>query len=405
MLRLVLATGAVLAPLAGPILKRRLKRGKEDPARWREKLGEPGLARPEGTLVWLHGVGVGEVMALRGLIAQMRATRPELRFLVTSSARSSAQVIEGNLPDGVQHQYLPLDFPGPVRAFLDHWRPDLAVWSDQEIWPRLAVTLRRRGVPQALVAARITDASARAKTRFGGAFGDLYRLLDLRHAQEARTAGHLADLMGDDTPVEVSGSLKAAAAVLADDPALRAEFDGRGPVWVAASAHPADMEVAIAAQALLRDRLLILAPRDMGDVGPAVALCDAAGLSWAKRSEGSGPCEVLIADSFGELGIWYRLADVALIGGTFDGTEGHNPWEAVALETAVLHGPRVRNFEEDFAALNAADAALLVPDAAALAEALRDPELRAMITRASAVRNEAAQGTARIAADLLKLLD
>ena len=129
MLRLVLAAGAVLSPLAGPILRRRLKRGKEDETRWVEKLGQATVTRPDGPLVWMHGVGVGEVMALRGLIDTLLAQRPDLNFLVTSSARSSANVFSHNMPPRTQHQYLPLDFPAPVKAFLDHWQPDLAVWS------------------------------------------------------------------------------------------------------------------------------------------------------------------------------------------------------------------------------------------------------------------------------------
>ncbi|MEL6959967.1 MAG: glycosyltransferase N-terminal domain-containing protein, partial [Pseudomonadota bacterium] len=195
MLRLVLGAGAVLSPLARPLLNRRLKRGKEEPARIEEKLGRPSAERPDGPLVWLHGVGVGEVMALRGLIVALSGARPDLFFLLTSSARSSAQVIDANLPPRTIHQYLPLDLPGPVGAFLDHWRPDLAVWSDQEVWPRLAVSAAQRGIPQAYVAARITDASAAARARFGRAYGDLYRLMDLRLAQDEGTASHLSSLM------------------------------------------------------------------------------------------------------------------------------------------------------------------------------------------------------------------
>ena len=208
MLRLVLGVGRILSPFARPVLKRRLAKGKEDPDRWLEKLGQASLPRPDGPLVWLHGVGVGEVMALRGLIESLAAARPDLQFLVTSSARSSGEVFANNLPAKTRHQYLPLDLPKPVAAFLDHWKPDLAVWSDQEIWPRLAVTSARRAIPQAYIAARITEKSAKAKARFGAAYGDLYRLLDLRHAQDEDTATHLRELMGDDSKVQVTGSLK-----------------------------------------------------------------------------------------------------------------------------------------------------------------------------------------------------
>ena len=411
MLRLVLGAGAVLSPLAQPLLKRRLKRGKEDPARWREKLGEATAKRPDGLLVWIHGVGVGEVMALRGLIERLSLERADLNFLVTSSARSSGDVFARNLPPRTQHQYLPLDLPAPVTRFLDHWRPDLAVWSDQEVWPRLAVTSARRAIPQAYVAARITDASAKARARFGSAYGDLYRLLDTRHAQDPGTAAHLSALMGDDTPVAVTGSIKASGAPLADNPALRAKLPDDRAIWLVASAHPTDMEVAVASHAALskagEDQLLIIAPRRMETVTALEQICDKHGMTHTKRSGGNWPrpdTQVFIADSFGELGVWYRAAQVALIGGTFDATEGHNPWEAVALDCAVIHGPRTANFATDFAQLGAADACSAVTDHASLAAALSTPDLSAMINRARAVRLDAALGLDRITTDLLALL-
>lgn len=405
MLRLVLAVGAVLSPMARPLLKRRLVRGKEDPDRWLEKLGQTQAVRPFGPLVWLHGVGVGEVMALRGLIAGLSATRPDLHFLVTSSARSSGEVFARNLPPRTQHQYLPLDFPAPVAAFLDHWHPDLAVWSDQEVWPRLAVVTARRGVAQALVAARITGASMSAKARFGSAYGDLYRLLDLRHTQDDATATHLRDLMADETPVTVTGSLKAAAAPLVDDPSLGAQIEALNrPVWVAASAHRADIDIVLGTAF---DGLLIIAPRDLNDADYIATACRTLSLSCVKRSANQMPdatTQVFIADSFGELGTWYRVAFAALIGGTFDDTQGHNPWEAVALNCAVLHGPNTRNFAKDFADLAAHDAARLVTTPDALADALTDAGLPDMAARASDVRARAADGMAQTTDALLALL-
>lgn len=405
MLRLVLGVGAVLQPLARPLLKRRLARGKEDPDRWREKLGETDALRLDGPLVWLHGVGVGEVMALRGLIVSLSLARPDLNFLVTSSARSSGAVFAKNLPPRTQHQYLPLDLPSPVAAFLDHWKPDVAVWSDQEVWPRLAVKTAARGVPQAYVAARITDTSAKAKARFGSAYGDLYRLLDARHAQDATTAEHLKTLMGDDTPVDVTGSLKAAAEPLADDPHLRALLPTDRPVWVMASAHRADIDIALAARR--DDRLLIIAPRLLDTATCIEAACRDLSLTVAKRSAGQMPeptTQVFIADTFGELGTWYRASFAALIGGTFDQTQGHNPWEAVALDCAVLHGAKLQNFAPDYAQLAEKNAARLITTYADLVAALDDPELPEMAARARVVRDTAARAMVRTTDALLALL-
>jgi hypothetical protein len=121
--------------------------GKELADRWREKLGQATAARPEGPLVWLHAVGLGEVLALRGLIAAMAELAPEVEFLVTSTTRGSAEVLAGNLPPRTRHQFLPLDAPRYLARFLDHWRPALSVWAEQDIWPGAVVATARRGIP------------------------------------------------------------------------------------------------------------------------------------------------------------------------------------------------------------------------------------------------------------------
>ncbi|MDA9207723.1 3-deoxy-D-manno-octulosonic acid transferase [Octadecabacter sp.] len=414
MLRLVLGASRMLSPLAEPILKHRLNRGKEDPTRWREKLGEATAARPDGPLVWMHGVGVGEVMALRGLIDAMSARQPDLNFLITSSARSSADVVANNLPPRTQHQYLPLDFPAPVIAFLNHWKPDLAVWSDQEVWPRLAVTCAKRAIPQAYVAARITDDSAKARGKFGRAYGDLYGVMDVIHAQDDRTKSNLQHLMGPEDTVVVSGSIKATASPLACDldtlTATISATQGRR-IWCLASSHPGDEAIAIEAHETLLtsapNALLIIAPRDPSTGDHIVHAMEEDGLNVARRGSGDLPpsdAPYFVADTFGELGLWYRVASAALIGGTFDAVEGHNPWEAVALGCPVLHGPRIANFATDFASLAAANAARPVQTPDDIYTALIDPDLPAMATRATGTLDVSAQGLPRIADDLIGLL-
>jgi 3-deoxy-D-manno-octulosonic-acid transferase len=415
MLRLVLAVSALAGPLSKLILKHRLRKCKEDPDRWHEKLGEATAKRPDGPLVWLHGVGVGEVMALRGLVTTLARERAELNFLLTSSARSSGQVIAKNLPARTTHQYLPLDLPAPVNSFLNHWRPDVVVWSDQEVWPRMAVQVARRGIPQAYISARITELSALAKKRWGAAFGDLYRLMDLRHAQDVGTAQTLHRLMGDDSTVHVTGTLKAICAPLAFDPDLVSAFQAimaSRRTWLLASSHPADETVALAAHQSICDAdpnaLLMIVPRDITRADSIAQQAEKLGFKAEKRSNTSLPdasTSVYIADTYGELGTWYRAVDIALIGGTFDATEGHNPWEAVALGTAVLHGPCTGNFAEDFATLTAARGCLPVINAQDIAEAIMKRETMNFKQRASAVKVDMSRGSAQITSDVLLLLD
>ena len=412
MLRAYLLAVGGLAPILPTYLRRRLKRGKEDPARWREKLGAAGLPRPDGPLVWMHAVGLGEVMALRGLIAAMGHARPDLSFLVTSSARSSAQAFAGNTPPRTQHQFLPLDAPGPVARFLDHWHPDLSVWAEQDLWPGLVVATHRRGIPLALINARMNARAFGARKLARGLFADLYARFAYITAQDADTARHLRQLGA--ASVAVTGSLKAGAGPLADQPKdralLSAAFAGRHP-WCAASSHRADETVAIAAQAVLYAQdprqLLIIAPRDPARRDAIVAACANAGLAVVVRSAGAQPAAtdaVYLADTFGEMGLWYRLCPAALVGGALGDTGGHNPWEAAHLGCAVLHGPNVANFAADYAALHGVGAATEISDAHGLIAALQSPALTQQAFLAKAIADQGMAGMDALCATLSALV-
>lgn len=401
-----------LTLLAPKVLRRRLARGKEDPERWREKLGEATLPRPKGRLVWLHAVGVGEVLALRSLISAMAAQAPDLSFLITSSARSSAQVIGANLPARTQHQYLPIDAPRYLKRFLDHWRPDLSIWAEQDIWPGAVAAAMLHGVPLALVNARITAQSHAKRRRFRGVFRNVLAGFSIVDAQDKATADRLVDLGAP--VVRVSGSLKVAAPPLAVDQTeldrLRRLLAPR-KIWLAASTHAGDEAEAVqAALALAKDSswLLVLVPRDIGRAeGIAATLADK-GLAFARRSKGEVPTidhAVWLANSYGELGLWYRLADRALIGGGFDAIGGHNPWEAALLDTAILHGADVANFTDDYAALHRAKAAQVLARGE-LATALQDDaRLAAMATAASSYVAASQSRLQPLAADLLALIE
>lgn len=351
-------------PLAAPmLLKRRLARGKEISDRWQEKLGVAGLPRPEGPLVWLHAVGLGEVLALRGLIAAMAEQAPEVEFLVTSTTRGSAEVLAGNLPPRTRHQFLPLDAPQYLARFLDHWRPALSIWAEQDIWPGAVVATARRGIPLALVNARMNADALARRWRWRDLYGDLFARFRLIQAQDEGTLAHLTQLGARD--VRLGPSLKAAAPALTADPAalaaVRAALAGRRAVLLAAS-HPEDEAALFSALRGGEDApLVLIAPRDASRGGHIAARAAEHGLSTTRRSMGEGPdAPIWIVDTLGEMGLWYRLCPVSLIGGSFGATEGHNPWEAAALGSAILHGPRVANFAGDYAALHADLAALPV---------------------------------------------
>jgi 3-deoxy-D-manno-octulosonic-acid transferase len=414
-LRLYLAAAKLLAPLAPALLRRRLKRGKEDPARMSEKFGRTALPRPSGQLIWLHAVGLGEVMALRGLIDELARQAPGLSFLVTSTARSSANVFGANMPPRTQHQFLPIDAPRFYRPFLDHWRPDLSVWSEQDLWPGMVVEAARRNIPLALVNGRLTPRAARARAKAAGLYRDLYTRFSLLATQDAESAAALTRLGAKGT-VLTHVSLKAAAPPLTVNEAalqaLRREL-ARRRVWCVASSHEFDEAVALAAQLQVVKSdpraLLIVAPRRPDRSAEIAAAAQKAGLSVSCRNSAENPelprpgDQVHVADTFGEMGLWYRLCPAVLMGGTFGPVEGHNPWEPARLGAAVLHGPRTANFAADYARLDMEDAALAVADAGALVTAL-GRDLTAMATKGQALATAGSQDVTNLANRLLALM-
>ena len=411
-LRCYLLARHLFQPLMRLVLKRRLQQGREDPARVGEKLGKATVPRPDGRLIWLHAVGIGEVLALRPLIMQLLAADPEVNVLITSTARSSARVLQGNLPPRSQHQFLPLDGPKFVARFLAHWRPDLVIWSEQDLWPGAICDCAAAGIPQAYVNARMGADSYRRRARFRGIYRDILARFALIAAQDEATAGHLRALGAG--VVRVTGSLKPAAEPLAADAgdmaALERLLQGRR-VWVAASTHPEDEAAVIAAQGqLVREDpawLLIVTPRVPDRAAGIGESLDAAGLVWVQRSAGGVPepqTAVWLADSFGELGLWYRLARVAVMGGTFGTVGGHNPWEPLCLGVPVLHGGSVHNFAADYAQIDAAEVAWMVTAEAmpeAIAALADDPD---PAPRAAAMIEAARSALVPLARDLSALL-
>ncbi|MCR0983502.1 3-deoxy-D-manno-octulosonic acid transferase [Roseomonas populi] len=412
------ATTTLAAPLLPLWLARRARRGKEDPARLRERRGE-GAERPPGPLLWLHGASVGESQSALPLIEALAEARPALRFLVTTGTVTAARLLEERLPRAlaglVQHRFAPLDVPAHVARFLDSWRPDAAVFIESEIWPNLLLATRARGIPMALINARISDRSARGWGRLPAVAQRLFGAFDLAIAQTETDAAHLRALGAKSALAW--GNLKFAARPLpASEPALaalRGAIDAR-PVLLAASTHPGEEAQVAEAHARLRERLpgllTIVAPRHP-ERGPALAR-ELEAHDPALRSTGALPgpdTAIYIADTLGELGLLYRVAGAALIGGSLVPHGGQNPLEAARLGCPVLLGPNTGNFTAIVDRMLAAGAALRVADAAALAVAaggvLTDAaRARSMTTAAARIAADSGALPERMAAAIGTLL-
>lgn len=362
------------------VLERRKAGNKEDGDRLGERMGEASLPRPEGQLAWFHAASVGESASLIEMLRRLGQARPALHCLVTTGTVTSAQFLVDRLPENCIHQYVPMDVLPWVRRFLDHWHPDLAVWTESELWPATLFETRARGIPMLLINARISSRSFRRWRMTPRLASALLARFDRILAQDELAGEQLTALGADPEHLSVEGTLKEGAAPLPYDEAERVRIaralSGR-PVWLAASTHPGEDEIVLAAHARARRALpmlaLILAPRHpvRGD-----ALAEAMrgrGLTVAQRSRGEaiGPdTDVYLADTLGEMGLWYRIASVSFVGGSLVEVGGHNPFEPALLGSAILFGPHVRNFVDGYRRLSDAGAAVLVRSEAELADAL-----------------------------------
>ena len=360
-------------PLAPTLLARRLKRGKEDPARLDERYGASRIARPRGPLVWVHGASVGELLAVGPLVERIRSK--DFAVLCTSGTVSSAQVAVQRFPKTVIHQFVPIDAPRFVERFFDHWKPDLALFVESDLWPNLIITAKERNIPLILVNGRVSERSFNRWRIVPSTIGSLLRRFDLCLAQSAGHAARYRDLGAP--RITTTGNLKldvpeppADAAALA---ALRAAVGDR-PTIAAASTHAGEESALIEAHRRLRNtfpRLLtIIVPRHP-DRGPGIVeIANAAGLSTTLRSRDAQPDrddDIYVVDTMGELGLVYRVAPIVFVGGSLASHGGQNPIEPIKLGAAILHGPHVWNFGEIYAALDAAHGADLVADVGKLA--------------------------------------
>ncbi|SLN18964.1 3-deoxy-D-manno-octulosonic acid transferase [Pseudoruegeria aquimaris] len=393
------------ARVSGPLWRRamagRVKKGKLAADRVDERFARNLPARPQGPLLWFHALSVGESLALLPLIERAGQALPEAHFLLTTTTQTSADALARvGLPPRCRHQFLPVDTRAAVTRFLDHWQPVVAVFSEMDFWPAVIVEADRRGIPLALINSRFYARSVESRGKLRGLYADVLSRFSTCLVQDAESARHFADFGVAPERISVTGALKGAARPLAADPDTLAELRtriGARPVWLAAATEAAEDAAMLAAHAALResfpDALLIIAPRNIG-VGPEVAAqararFGAAGLRSAGEPP-DGAMAVYVADTLGEMGLWYRLAQVAFIGHSLPVREvpylGKNPFEAAALGCVILHGPQVEDFAESYAQLDAAGAAIAVADAQALPKAVMaglDPERRAALTTAA----------------------
>jgi 3-deoxy-D-manno-octulosonic-acid transferase len=391
--------GMAVTPLAPLLLSERAARGKEERARMQERLGAPGLPRPAGRLIWVHGASVGESLAALPLIEQLM-TRGNA-VLVTSGTVTSAAMMQARLPEGAIHQYVPLDTPRAVSRFLDHWRPTAGLFVESDLWPTLLLEARQRGIKLALINARISERSAARWRWVPNMARALLSTFDMVLAQDEDFAARFRALGA--AKVTNAGSLKADAPPLACDPAALAAVKaaiGARPVLLAAQTHPGEDETILPAHDLLRndfpDLLTIIVPRHVERGRDIAVLCGGRAVARRAAEEAvTGETAIYIADTMNELGLFYKLAPFCFLGGTLVPMGGHNPLEPAALGRAVLAGPSRANSAKAFEAVLGAQGFGAVHSASDIAREAK--RLFSNSENARAAGEAAARGAATLA--------
>jgi 3-deoxy-D-manno-octulosonic-acid transferase len=353
-----------MTPLWRWIFFKRLQRGKETSISLSEKWMTSPSPRPAGLIVWGHAVGVGEAMALAGFFSQMSKYLPEASFLITTTARTSGEALhKTGLPSRCLHQFAPIDTPTNVNLFLDHWQPSLAIWCEMDLWPALIYATEQRAIPHALVNARMYDAHL-AKRKWGRfIYQALLPGFDTIWAPNDQSRQGLLKLGARPESIVVTGNIKAMSPPVGCNMDMLQKFEkclaGR-PVWLLASSHPGEEEMALQTHKLLLarhpDALLLIAPRIISRGKEVLNLCpEVTLLRSTTNALPEKTHSVYVADTIGEMGLWYRLASVAMVGGSWAPVGGHNPYEPLGLACAVIHGPNIWNFSESYKDLDEED--------------------------------------------------
>ena len=408
-----------LTGFANRKIEARLKAGKEDPNRINERRGQTPNIRPEGEVIWFHAASVGESIALLGLIENIVEERPLINILITTGTTASANLINTRLPKKTIHQYVPFDIGEFVRGFLDHWKPNLAVFTESELWPCLITTTHAREIPLILINARISRKSFSKWKWVKGLFSSILSKFSIILCQDENTAKFIRKLSKSKIDPKVVGSLKESAPPLPfneEDRAVISNQIGSRPIWLAASTHERE-ELMMAeahehARRFSRRLLLIIVPRHPNR---GKKICsDLRNLGWQVSLRSGGEeinnyTEIYIADTFGEMGLWYRISSISFLGGSMTEVGGHNPFEPATLGSAILHGPHVWSAAEAYEELGKVKASLQIKNPEELSQAIVDllnPDTNASMAKSAwELSSKEAEASSQALNEIFKVLD
>ncbi|MEM9277033.1 MAG: lipid IV(A) 3-deoxy-D-manno-octulosonic acid transferase [Pseudomonadota bacterium] len=397
------AVGLLAYPFMGPFLRFRATKGKEDRKRRYERYGYPSAEKPGGPIIWFHAASVGESMAVIPLIEHVNSLG--INTIMTTGTVTSAQVVRNRLPRGAFHQYVPLDLKPALQRFLDHWKPDMAIFTESEIWPVTILELAQRNTPRVLVNARMSDKSFKRWKNASGLAEALFENFSHVVAQSEMDAERFRQLGA--APVDISGNLKVDSDSLPYDAHELRQLSraiGNRPCWVACSTHEGEEEAVGKVHTHLKKRipdlLTIIVPRHPDRSPGITAMLAENGLDVSRRSQNaaiSRKTDVYMGDTIGEMGLYLRLAQVAFVGKSLKSSGGQNPLEPAMTGTPIISGQAVHNFRDTYNNLLEAGGVRLISDEKMLAAnveyLLRNAAERKRMSEAATTTLEKMQGS------------
>ena len=359
-------------PLIRLLLLWRVFKGKEDSQRYTEKLGYYKISRPHGKLIWFHAASIGEFNAILPVIKAIADEFPSFHILVTTVTLTAAKIAKNNLPNNAIHQFVPLDCTNIVERFIEHWQPDLVIWTESEFWPNMIVMAAKKA-KLLLINARLSEKSFTKWNKVKSFAKTVLHNFDLILAQSKETK-LLLEKLGIDKVI-YSGNLKFVAANFAFNAQevgdIQQQLENK-VILMAASTHPGEEEIFAQIQCNLKQKypqlFMVIAPRHPHRKEEVSELFQQFKLKFITRSSKEaieGDTDILLVDTIGEFGLFYRLSEIVCVGGSWNRI-GHSFIEPAKLKNLIIFGPRMDNSREvadDFlarqAALTAADAAQL----------------------------------------------
>ena len=361
-------------------IKRRKEKGKEDIKRFNERIGRPSMPRPEGKLFWFHGASVGESLSMLPLINKLLETYPKAHVMVTTGTLTSAELMGKRLPERAFHQYIPIDNPFFTTRFVKHWQPDAVLWFESDFWPAMLNSIKRKNIPLILVNGRISNKSFKRWQQFDFICKELLSCFSFCLGQSDEDAYRLR-VLGAKEAICL-GNIKYAGLPLPVDEGKKVELEkqmnGR-TVWLACSTHD-DEEFKIARfhnelKKDFPDLLLIIVPRHPHrGVEIKQRIQDELKLNVSLRSAKepiTAKTDIYVADTIGELGIWYNLCPLIFVGGSLIPHGGQNFMEPSRYRCAVIVGPHMHNFTDAMNRAKKADAVIQVNDVLDLVDNVR----------------------------------